>query len=113
LIPFRVWYVMTRLSPLLLIPVIPGYFVNPSNPALRLTANVALIAGGVLGLLGAILGGFLLLGKLRMICPYCGRPGMPGASTRGRMHLDCGSCGIIRGSGHLGLKVESDGESDP
>ena len=53
----------------------------------------------------AAMGIFLALGKLRMKCPFCGKPGHVGGSRHEGMRMKCDECGLVHGSGFCGLRL--------
>ena len=110
--PFRLWYYLSRVGGFVLFAVVAATFAAPSDSVpgrVRFVATCALI---LLGLVGAFLGVLLACHGLRMLCPFCGRSGYAGGSKRDGMWMVCESCGLIHGSGPLGLKIVRENPED-
>jgi len=60
------------------------------------------------GIIGMILGIMYGTGHLRMRCPFCKESGPLESSKREGIWMECPRCGIIRGSGFLGLVLEAE-----
>ena len=80
-------------------------FAVPSDSLLGRARFVAVCILVPLCLTGAVMGIFLALGRLRMLCPFCGKSGRVGGSKRDGMWMECESCGFIHGSGPFRLKI--------
>jgi hypothetical protein len=103
--PFRLWYYSVRvLAPILFFAVALG-LVLPRPWIVRFVFNPALYAIIALGSAGGIMGLLMVFGRLRMLCPFCGRYGVVfGTNTRG-LWLECNDCGVIHGTGFLKLRL--------
>lgn len=89
----------------ILMPVAFATFFSPKESPL---GQVHLVAMGLflfICLGGAFLGTFVVFGKLRMSCPFCGKSGRVGVDKQYGMWMECGTCGLVHGSGPLGLKI--------
>jgi len=103
--PFRLWYYLARVGGVALFAIVAATLATPSDSVLGRVRFVALCALIALGFVGAVLGVLLACRRLRMLCPFCGRSGYVGGSKRDGMWMVCESCGLIHGSGLLGLKI--------
>jgi hypothetical protein len=102
--PFRFWLYLAKVGGFILVAMmLPAFFV-PKNSILGAVGSVATCILILLGVTGAVMGGFLAFGKLKMLCPFCGKSGRVGASQSGGLGLVCETCGIVRTSGFLGLQ---------
>jgi hypothetical protein len=103
--PFRLWLYLTKVYGVGLFAVIFATFFAPNDSALGHARSAALFILIPLCLIGALMGILMAFGKLRMLCPFCGRSGPAGASKQDGMWMKCESCGLIHSSGPLGLKI--------
>ena len=102
--PFRLWNYLAKVGGFILFAIMLAAFFAPKNSILAAADSVALGILIVLCVTGAVMGGFLAFGKLKMLCPFCGKSGRVGGSRNGGMAMECETCGIVRTSGFLGLK---------
>lgn len=103
--PFRLWFYLSKLAlpaclaiGLLLYFVVGGAFTDWYG-------RIAYAFMIVLALVGAIMGGFLALDKLKLRCPYCGKSGRAGGNREDGLWMECESCGYIHGTGPFRLKI--------
>ncbi len=90
-------------------------FFAPQDSALGHARAVAMGILILLCLVGAVMGIIMAFGKLRMLCPFCGKSGRVGGSKQDGMWMECATCGFVHSSGPLGLKIvreeiEKDGD---
>ena len=57
-------------------------------------------------IIGAILGIYLSLGKLKLKCPFCKAPGEVSGSKQDGLLLHCHQCGQVKSKGKLSTKFE-------
>lgn len=104
--PFRLWFYLTKVGPFIIFAAFVVFLMAPANTTpLRIIAECTLI---LLGVVGAIFGILMVIGQLRMRCPFCQRSGKVGGDKQNGMWMICQSCGYIHGSGPLGLKIVSE-----
>jgi hypothetical protein len=96
---FRVWYYTCRV----LVPIVfgtilfgllfPGPWVTPFvfRPVLYVLVT--------LGCVGGAMGVLMVLGRLRMLCPFCTAYGLAKRNKSGGIWLECKEGGIVRGTG--------------
>lgn len=111
--PFRFWFYVTKACPVLFVIVL-ATFLASSESALGRVRFVTLCLAVLLGLIGACMAILaMLLGKLRMLCPFCGQSGPVGGNKQDGMWMECETCGLIHSGGRFGLKiVKADQEND-
>ena len=100
--PFRLWFYLAKVGGFILFAIIIATFFAPRDSALGQAGVVAMGVLILLGLVGAVMGIMMAFGKLRMLCPFCGKSG--GSKQQG-MWMACETCGFIHSSGPLGLKI--------
>ncbi|GAA5116980.1 hypothetical protein JIN84_18105 [Luteolibacter yonseiensis] len=103
--PFRLWYYLTKVGCFILFPIIVITFFMPDGGLMGRLGAAAMWLMVILGLTGAFMGVRLAFGKLRMLCPFCGRGGRVGGDKQDGLWMVCESCGFVHGSGFLGLKI--------
>jgi hypothetical protein len=103
--PFRLWFYLAKVGGFILFAIIFATFFAPADSGLghlRLVAQWILIP---LCLVGALMGVLMVLGKLRMLCPFCRKSGPVGGNKQDGIWLECETCGLVHSSGPLGLKI--------
>ena len=103
--PFRLWLYLAKVGGFILFAFVFATSSASADSALgrlRLGAMCILIP---LCFIGAFMAILMAFGKLKMLCPFCGRSGRIRGGRRRGIWLECESCGIVRGSGLLGLKI--------
>jgi uncharacterized MnhB-related membrane protein len=112
--PFRLWFYATKIFiPLMLLSFLPViFFRNHLASAVQATATGLVV---VLGITGAVMGVLMVMGRLRMRCPFCGQSGAAGGNSRMGIFMICERCGLVRGGGPLNLRIvrEDLPEDDP
>lgn len=103
--PFRLWLYLAKVGGFILLAFVFATFLAPSDSALGHAHFVAACIFILLGVVGAVMGILMAFGKLRMLCPFCSKSGRVGGSKRDGIWMECESCGFIRCSGPLGLKI--------
>lgn len=104
---FKTWYFIGKFGCVLFI--LSGLWIIAGDKSLviRVAGGLSLLILIVLGMIGAVMGIFLSLGKLKMKCPFCNQYGFVGADKKNGMWMECNACGLIHGSGCLGLKLKA------
>jgi predicted RNA-binding Zn-ribbon protein involved in translation (DUF1610 family) len=105
LMPFRLWFYLTKVGGFVLFAIILATFFAPSDSWLERARFVAMSILVPLCLIGAFMGILMVFGRLRMLCPFCGKRGRVGGNKHDGMWMECDSCGFIHGSGPLRLKI--------
>jgi hypothetical protein len=103
--PFRLWFYLAKVGGFILFAIIFATFFAPADSwlgHLRLVAQWILIP---LCLVGALMGVLMALGKLKMLCPFCGKSRPVGGNKQDGIWLECETCGLVHSSGPLGLKI--------
>jgi hypothetical protein len=103
--PFRLWFYLVKIVAPLLFGVLFLTWALPRNPLGEVFYRVALYSLIALGVTGALMGLLLVLGWLRMRCPFCGRYGPVGGSKEDGLWLDCTRCGLVHGAGLFRLRL--------
>ncbi len=103
--PFRLWFYLAKVGGFILIAFIFATFFAPRDSALGHARLVAMCILIPLCLVGAVMGIMMAFGKLRMLCPFCGKSGRVGGSKQQGMWMVCETCGFIHSGGPLGLKI--------
>lgn len=106
--PFRLWFYLTKIGAFIIFATILALFFAPANSTLGLTRTIAQCALVLLGIIGATFGILMIVGKLRMLCPFCKKSGQVGGDKQRGMWMICESCGFVHGSGPLRLKIVSE-----
>ena len=100
--PYRLWHYACKLVAIPMFACAPiGMLID--GTAGRIVAGSAILILVCLGLVGAVMGVLMTMGKLRMRCPFCRRSGRAWGSKREGMRMDCPTCGLIWTGGALGL----------
>ncbi len=109
--PFRLWFYAVKAAlPLMLAPVAVRLFWGWDNvPAAMDVATFVPLT--VLAMTGAVMGVLMVMGRLRMRCPFCGRSGPAGGNRAMGLFMLCENCGLIRGGGMLNMRVVRDNDS--
>ena len=110
--PFQLWFYLTKIGGNTLFAIVFVTFFAEPGSVWGVVHWIAICALGLICLIGAALGILLTFDKLRMRCPFCGKSGRAGGNKREGLLMWCESCGLIHGSGPLGLKIVSDGILD-
>ena len=110
--PFRLWFYLAKVGGFFLFAIIFATFFAPSDSLLGRARFVAMCILVPLCLIGAFMGILMVFGRLRMLCPFCGKSGRVGGSKRDGMWMECESCGFIHGSGPLRLKIVREENED-
>jgi hypothetical protein len=103
--PFRFWFYLFKVGGFSLFAIIFATFFAPSDSLLGRTRFVAMWILIPLCLIAAFMGILIAFGRLRMLCPFCGKSGRVGGNKRDGMWMECKSCGFVHGSGPLRLKI--------
>jgi hypothetical protein len=103
--PFRIWFYLAQVGGPILFAVIFFTFSAPKDSLLGHIRVLAFCLLVPLAIMGAVMGLIFALGKLRMRCPFCGKPGRIGVSKSDGMWMECETCGFVHGSGPLRLKI--------
>ena len=103
--PFRLWFYLAKVGVFILFAVIFATFSASSESVMGRVRFIALCILVSLGLIGAFMGILMAFGRLRMLCPFCGKSGRVGGSKREGMWMVCETCGFVHSSGPLGLKI--------
>jgi len=103
--PFRIWFYLTKVGGPILFGIIFATFFSESDSLLGRVNFVAKCVLVSLCLIGAFMGILMVVGRLRMGCPFCGKSGSVGGNKRDGMWMKCDSCGFVRGSGPFGLTI--------
>ena len=103
--PFRLWFYLAKVGGFILFAIIFATFFTPSDGLIGRARFIAMCILVPLCLMGAFMGILMAFGRLRMLCPFCGKSGRVGGSKRDGMWLVCESCGFVHGSGPLRLKI--------
>ena len=103
--PFRLWFYLAKLGGFILFAIIFATFFAPSDSLPGRVRFIAMCVLVPLCLIGAFMGILMALGRLRMLCPFCGESGRVGGSKRNGMWMECGSCGLVHGSGPFRLRI--------
>jgi hypothetical protein len=103
--PFRLWFYLAKVGGFVLFAIIFATFFAPADSGLGQLRSVALGIVIPLCLIGAVMGVLHAIGKLRMLCPFCGKSGPVGGNKQDGMWLECDTCGLVHSSGPLGLKI--------
>ena len=103
--PFRVWYYLAKVAGPILLGAVGFGLALPRNPVATVIYRPALFCLIALCLTGALLGGALAFGRLRMRCPFCGRYGLVGGNKEDGLWLYCDDCGCVHGAGIFGLRL--------
>ena len=103
--PFRLWFYLAKVGGFILFAIIFATFFAPAGSLLEDVRFIALCILVPLCLTGALMGILMAFGRLRMLCPFCGKSGRVGGSKRDGMWMECESCGFVHGSGPLRLKI--------
>ncbi len=106
--PFRLWFYLAKVGGFILFATIFATFSAPSDSLLGRVRFIAICALVLLCLIGAFMGILMAFGRLRMLCPFCGKSGPAGGNKREGMWMECASCGLVHGSGPLRLKIVRD-----
>ena len=103
--PFRFWHYACKLLGLPLFggSFLGAIFIGTTAGAAIFVASLALLLP--LCLVGAVMGGLMALGRLRMRCPFCGQPGPAWGSRSQGMRMHCPTCGLIWTGGRFGLRL--------
>jgi hypothetical protein len=106
--PFSLWHKSSWLA-LVLFPAMALWFLFPASPFVR---GVAIVAAGVflvLGAIGAVMGAFMAMDRLKMRCPFCGKFGrvLGRNFARPKMWLACPNCGFVYAEGWFGKMVRT------
>lgn len=103
--PFRLWFYLAKVGGFALFAIVFATFLAPADSWLGQLRTVALWIVIPLCLVGALMGILHALGKLRMLCPFCGKSGLVGGNKQDGIWLECETCGLVHSSGPLGLKI--------
>ena len=105
---FSFWFYTCKVAVLLFLLVFLGMLFGTQNRWLSVVGSMATAILVVLCSVGAVMGIMLALGKLKMLCPFCSRPGKVGGSKREGMWMECDQCGFIHGAGFLRMRISAD-----
>jgi len=103
--PFRLWFYLAKVGGFILFATIAATFFSPDDSLLGQLRSIALWIFIPLCLVGASMGVLFALGKLRMLCPFCGKSGPVGGNKQDGMWMECETCGLVHSGGPLGLKI--------
>jgi hypothetical protein len=103
--PFRLWLYLAKVGGFILFAIVFATFFAPADSTLGRMRFVAMCVLIPLCIFGAFMGILMTFGKLRMLCPFCGKSGRVGGSKRDGMWMECQTCGFVHTSGPLGLKI--------
>jgi len=109
---FAFWYYIAKFGTVLFVLAVVGALFGRDGVLDETVLGAALGVIVVLCATGTVMGVLLALGKLKMKCPFCGKPGPVGGSRSEGMWMECDECGLVHGSGFLGLRLVADLE-DP
>jgi hypothetical protein len=101
--PYRLWHYACKLAIPLLACVFLGMMVR--GRVADIIGVVALVTIIGLGFTGAVMGILMVLGKLRMRCPFCGQMGPAWGSKEEGIRMECRTCGEIWSGGTLGMAI--------
>ncbi len=107
--PFRFWFYLGNVGSPVLFATVVATYVFTGHPCLLRVRFVGLCLLAALAVSGAVMGILMVLGRLRMRCPFCGRSGTVGSSKRDGLWMECESCGFVHGGGTLHLKIVREG----
>jgi hypothetical protein len=106
--PYRLWHILGKLFvPVLFAGIMAGILLN-RHPGAELACFVASVLLGIMGLTGGVMGVLMLIGRLRMRCPFCGESGPAGGNKRDGIWMTCERCGYIHTAGPAGLRIVRD-----
>lgn len=105
---FSFWFYTGKLAVILFLLVFMGILLGAQHHWLSVVGSMATATLVVLCTVGAVMGIMLALGKLRMRCPFCNRPGNVGGSKREGMWMECDQCGFIHGAGFMRMRIAAD-----
>ena len=103
--PFRLWFYFTKMGSFVLFAIILASFVAPGESIFGGVRFIATSCFLIFCLAGAVMGILMVLGRLKMRCPFCNKSGLVGGSKQDGMWMECETCGLVHGSGPLGLKI--------
>lgn len=103
--PFKLWLYLAKVGSFVLFAILFATFIAPADSILGRMRFIATCILILLGLIGAFMGVLMVVGKLKMRCPFCGKSGTVGGNKEDGMWMECESCGYIHGSGPLGLNI--------
>lgn len=102
---FRLWFYLGKCVPGFFVLIACSWLLGAPGSTLRVIGDAAVAVLILLGLTGAVMGVLLALGRLRMRCPFCGKPSEVGGNKREGMFLVCECCGVVHGAGFCGLRL--------
>lgn len=110
--PFRLWFYLAKVGGVILFAIVFATYFAAGDSMLGRVRFVAICILIPLCLSGAVIGILAALGKLRMLCPFCGKRGPVGGDKQHGMWMECETCGFVHSSGPLGLKIVREEISD-
>ena len=84
-----------------------GMLFGTQHRWLSVVGSMATATLVVLCTVGAVMGIMLALGKLKMLCPFCGKLGDVGGSKQEGMWMECDQCGFVHGAGFMRMRLTS------
>ena len=104
--PFRLWfYLSSSVGGCVVFAILWASTRAPTEGVLGLANIGAICLVFLLALIGAAMRILMVLGRLRMLCPFCGKSGLAGGNKRDGLFMRCDSCGFVHGGGLMGLKI--------
>jgi hypothetical protein len=110
---FSFWYYVYKSAGVLFLTTALGFIFGDRYPWLGTLKELSSVVLLVLGSVGAVMGIRLSLGKLTMLCPFCGANGPVSGDKRSGPCMECKNCGFIHGTGLFGLKLIKEKIKEP
>jgi predicted RNA-binding Zn-ribbon protein involved in translation (DUF1610 family) len=101
---FRLWFYIIKVAGFLF-PIAFLTLVVPVGSVLGHLRYFAICLIIIIGVVVVLMGIRIAFGKLRMLCPFCGKSGRVGATKRQGLWMECDNCGFVHGRGPLRLKI--------
>jgi hypothetical protein len=105
---FSFWFYTCKTVAFLFLLVFMGMLFGAQHRWLSVTGSMATATLVVLCSIGAVMGFMLALGRLKMLCPFCGKPGDVGGSKQEGMWMECDQCGFIHGAGFMRMRIAAE-----
>ena len=103
--PFQFWFYLSKVGGSILFAIIFATFFAPSDSVVGRARFIAICILVPFCLIGAFMGILMAFGRLRMLCPFCGKSGHVGGTKRYELWMECDSCGFIHGTGPLRMEL--------
>ena len=101
---FSFWYYICKIGGILF-PLCFLAFLGENYPILEIIGKCFIVIFVILGLVGAVMGIFMTMGKLKMRCPFCKGSGIVDGNKQNGLYMECENCGLIHGVGFLKIKL--------